>query len=366
MIIEDIAYQRYSVPFRVPFTTSHGLEQSREGLMVRVTDERGLTGYGEAVSLPSFGTANLDELERTLVDLIPRLDRLTLTDAFALVNSSSNDAGISPVLFALDTALLDIQARAAGLSIARLIKPDAAITVPLNATITDIDPQGAASAAYYAVTAGYSAVKLKIGVSTEPSLEVERVAAVREAISPETQLRLDVNGAWSIERAIEISRTVEPYDIAYLEQPLPAADVGTMARLRQEIGIPLAADESATNQQAVQELIEMEAADVIIVKPAIAGGIKVARELVHLAESADMQVVVTTSLESGVGITAALHLAATLPEPIPACGLATGALLESDLLVESPAIEGGQMSVPTSTGLGVEPIASIWNGSLGI
>lgn len=363
MIIEDVAIQHYKVPFRVPFTTSQGLEQYREGLLLRLRTDDGIIGHGEVVSLPSFGTARLAALRESLTILAKRLDRVSALDASRIVDEFASSAELAPVRFAVDTALLDIRSEAAGLSLSQHLSPEAAGSVPLNATISDQSTQGAANVAHYAVTAGYQAVKLKVGIHADPASEVERVAAIRDAIGPDAGLRLDVNGAWSIERAVEIASQIEQYDIDYLEQPLPASDVGAMAQLRKQIGIPIAADEAATTRRAVEELIETDAVDTIIIKPTVVGGISVALELIRLAESAGVRVVVTTALETGVGITAALHLAATLPPPIPACGLATGALLESDLLADSPVIEQGYMKVPDRPGLGVEPIASLWSQS---
>lgn len=363
MIIQDIDFRHYTIPFKIPFTTSRGLEQHRHGLMIRLIDDQGITGYGEAVSLPGFGTGTLDQFEDWLKDLIPRLSGSTITDAFALVHASSPDPLIAPIRFAMDTALLDIQGKEAGLSISKMIKPDAASHVPLNATISDMDASGAANAAYYAATAGYTAIKMKVGTFQDLGRDIERVAAVRDAIGPDTALRLDANGAWTFSRALEIAQRITPYDIDYIEQPLPAGDISGMAELRRQTEIALAADESATSHRAVEQIIEASAADVIVIKPAVIGGIKIARELVHLADSASIRTVVTSALESGVAITSALHLAATLSQPIPACGLATSVLLETDLLVESPRIEHGRMEVPTQPGLGVEPVSSIWKSA---
>jgi L-Ala-D/L-Glu epimerase len=359
MMLHDAIYHRYSIPFRIPFQTSHGLQQSQEGLLVRVRTESGLVGHGEAVALPSFGTATLNELERMLADAVQRLPGRTITDAFALVHSSTPTGSDGPIRFALDTALLDLQAQDAGVTIAQMITPDAASSVPLNATISQMDPAGAANAAYYAAIAGYSAVKVKAGQFTDPDTELERVSAVREAVGPNVDLRIDPNGAWSFEQTVEIARSLEPLNIEYLEQPLPSTNIDDLAALRREIAIPIAADELATSHQSVAQLIERQAVDAIVIKPAVVGGIKIARELVHLATAANIRVVVTSALESGIGIVAALHLAATLNEPIPACGLATGMLLETDLLIDSPEISNGRMMVPTKPGLGVEPLSRI-------
>jgi L-Ala-D/L-Glu epimerase len=245
-------------------------------------------------------------------------------------------------------------------SIARFLSPDAAIQVPVNATISDMNAERAATAAGYATMAGYRAIKMKAGVLSEPSAEIERVAAVREAIGPDVDLRLDINGAWTLEQAIDISRSLEPYNIAYLEQPLPASDIGALAQLRKQVNVPIAADEAASNVDRVRELISTEAVDVIVLKSGVVGGLSPCREIIDLATDADIRVVVTTALETGIAMAAALHLAATLPDPVPACGLATGALMETDLLVSSLRIESGMMRVPEGPGIGVEPVSWLW------
>lgn len=361
MMIEDALYHRYTVPFRVPFVTSTGLQQHRDGLLVQLRDRDGRIGHGEAVALTSFGTATVDVLERKLAELVPRIKGSSEQQIRELLADFEGDLSLAPVRFAVDTALLDLDSEASATTLSRYLDPDAATEVPLNATISDMDPDAAATAAGYAAMAGYQAIKMKVGAFADASREVERVAAVRDAIGPATGLRLDVNGAWSIERAIEIARMLEPYTIEYLEQPLPPGDIGALAYLRSEVGIPIAVDESVTSEEVVKEMIDREAIDVAIIKPTIIGGLTASRELIELASKAGVRVVVTTAIETGVAIAAALHLAATLPKPIPPCGLATGTLLETDLLVDSPVIRSGRMLVPDRPGLGVQPRPTIWN-----
>jgi L-Ala-D/L-Glu epimerase len=360
MIIEDAVYRHYTVPFRMPFTTSRGLQQSRRGVLLRVQTDTGITGYGEAAALPSFGTGQLSDVEGDLRNLLGRITGIPVADARELLRDREIETMAAPARFAVDTALLDIESEAAGLSISRYLKADAASSVPLNATISDMDIQGAATAASYAAMAGYSAIKMKVGAFSNPEEEIQRVAAVREAIGPDVALRLDVNGRWSLNQAIDIANRLAPYDIAYLEQPLPASDIRAIVQLHKKIRIPIAADEAASSRASVENLIELQAVDAVIIKAGVIGSISAAREIIDLATAAGIQVVVTTGLETGVAITAALHLAATLPKPVSACGLATGTLLETDQLVDSPRIRAGQMIVPVAPGLGVEPVASVW------
>ncbi|TVR68110.1 MAG: o-succinylbenzoate synthase [Sphaerobacteraceae bacterium] len=360
MIIHSIDYHHYQVPFRVPFTTSHGPVQYREGTIIRVRTDAGLTGYGESAPLPAFGTGSTESLRDVIEHLTEFLVGKPIELASMLIVASTHARRDAPVRFAFDTAFLDIDAQKNGVSISKLISPDAVETVPVNATISDMDAERAASAASYAAMVGFQAIKMKVGVLGETSLEVERVSAVREAIGPDVALRLDVNGVWTIDRAIEMARALEPYRIDYLEQPLPASYIGALGDLRKQINIPIAADETATDIDTVQELIDHQAVDAIVIKPGIIGGLSPSRDVIDLASDNGIRVVVTTALETGIAMTAALHLAATLPQPVSPCGLATGTLLETDLLVESSPIEGGMMKVPTGPGIGVTPVESIW------
>jgi O-succinylbenzoate synthase len=116
-----------------------------------------------------------------------------------------------------------------------------------------------------------------------------------------------------------------------------------MKRVQEAVSTPIAADEDLTDLDAARRILQTGAAQVLILKPMMVGGLQPARQIMKLAQAAGAAVVVTTTLDAGVGTAAALHLAATLPQESPACGLATGTLLTSDLLVRSPTVCNGWM-----------------------
>jgi L-alanine-DL-glutamate epimerase-like enolase superfamily enzyme len=184
--------------------------------------------------------------------------------------------------------------------------------------------------------------------------EVERVAAVREAIGHAVQLRLDANGAWDVDRAIATIGALRGLDLELIEQPVPGHDVEGLARVRHAVGVPIAADEAVTSVAQARRILGAGAADVLVVKPMVLGGLGPARQLIQQAREAGRDVIVTTTVDTGVGVAAALHLAATLPRPTRACGLATGPLLVGDLIGDRLAVEGGTMSISPRPGLGVE------------
>ncbi len=183
--------------------------------------------------------------------------------------------------------------------------------------------------------------------------EVARVAAVRDAAGPNVRLRLDANGAWTEEQAIATIRAIEQYDIDLVEQPVPPGDIAALHRVRAAVRIPIAADESVGGTDTVRALIDARAVDAIVVKLPVAGGVRRGAETCKLALGAGLGAIVTSALDCGIGVAAALQLAAMLPPASRGCGLATLGLLEDDLIVEELRIADGRMEVPRAPGIGV-------------
>ena len=189
---------------------------------------------------------------------------------------------------------------------------------------------------------------------------VDRVRAVRQAIGPDVRLRLDVNGAWDAATAEERLEAVTRFDLEYVEQPLAGDDAAALAELRRRVRVPIAADETVDSLKAARDLLEADAVDVLVVKPARVGGLVVGTAIAALAAEHGVPVVVSTLFETGVGIAAALAMAAGMPRggrTRADHGLATTGLLEHDLLREELVVEDGRMWLPDRPGpggLGIE------------
>ncbi|HET7034652.1 MAG TPA: enolase C-terminal domain-like protein, partial [Thermomicrobiaceae bacterium] len=173
------------------------------------------------------------------------------------------------------------------------------------------------------------------------------------ALPPGVALRLDANGGWSVAEALALLRSVAPLGIELIEQPVAAADLEGLARVRAAGLVPVAADEAVTDLETVKRIVALGAADVLVVKPMLAGGPRAGRAIVEMARAAGLCALVTTTIDSGVGIAAALHLAATLPNPPLACGLGTRSLLAGDLVTGLPPVVSGSLRLPSGFGLGI-------------
>jgi o-succinylbenzoate synthase len=320
-------------------------------LLLRLMTDAGIAGLGEASPHPALGIQGVHEAEVALSRLA---SGLLGADADRL--AAGLPEGIPPALAcALDTAALDAIARSRGVPLARLLNDQARASVPVNATIASETAAAAADeAAAAAREAGFRCVKLKVGMAPNLEGERQRAAAVRRALGPDVKLRLDANGAWTVEQAVRTIRSLAEFGLEYVEQPVAPGDLSGMARVRRDGGVPIAADEDVSGVEAARRILEAGAADTLVIKPMVVGGLRPAMEIAAMARQAGASVVVTTTVDAGVGTAAALHLAAALPGEGPACGLATGSLLAGDIVVWPLVVRAGRMALPDGPGLGVE------------
>jgi O-succinylbenzoate synthase len=173
--------------------------------------------------------------------------------------------------------------------------------------------------------AGAPAVKVKVGRDA-PAVDIDRVAAVRDAIGPHVELRVDANGAWDLDTAARVLDALARYDVALAEQPVASLD--DLAALRRRVTVPLAADECVRTVADACRLRERQAADALVLKVQPLGGVRAA---LAVAEAAGVPAIVTSMLETSVGLAAGVALACALPDLPFACGFDTLDALEGDV-----------------------------------
>ena len=354
MRVRRLRWDSFRIPLATRFETAHGPLICREGLVLRLTTDGGLEGVGEISPFPAFDGTTLDEATSELARLAPEIIGARVEDLLsALASRSDRGARVPSVRHGLDVAGHDAIARQVGISVAELMAERVERVVPVNATVAAADLGAAVARSDAAVAAGFRCVKLKVGMAATIESEVARVAAVREAIGSGVTLRLDANGAWDVDRAIATLRALDGFDLEVVEQPVAGPDLAGLAAVRRATRIPLAADEAVTGIAAAREILDRAAADALVVKPMVLGGLGPAREVIQLARAAGCGVIVTTTVDAGIGVAAALQLAATLPQPGFAAGLATGPLLTGDIVAVPLVIDRGTLALPTGPGLGV-------------
>lgn len=327
--------ESFSLPLADPLETADGRLDRREGFLVRVTVD-GTEGVGEATPLSGW-TEPLGDCEAALRSVE---DPEAALESDALAETPAARHGVS-------LAVLDARSRAADRPLYRHLGGRERVErVPANATVGDGSPDETASAAAAAVEAGFDAVKVKVGART-PADDVERLEAVRERC-PGVELRADANGAWERETAERTLSRLSPLDVAFVEQPLPAADLSGHADLRRVVDVDVALDEGVV-EHGVRGVLEAGAADAVVCKPMALGGVDVARNVAHRAREAGVESVVTTTVDGSLARAAAVHLAASLPD-VRACGVATGDRLATDLRSGVAPVRDGSALVPQGKG----------------
>jgi O-succinylbenzoate synthase len=199
--------------------------------------------------------------------------------------------------------------------------------IPVNTTVPAVDPQRAHE---LVAASGCTTAKVKVAEPGQSLADdIARVEAVRDALGPAGAIRVDANGAWSLGDAVVALGELARFDLEYAEQPVRS--LPDMAKLRRKVDVRLAADESVRTADDPLRIAEIDAADVVVVKVQPLGGV---RRCLEVAEACGLPVVVSSAIETSVGIAAGVALAAALPELPFACGLGTVTLLADDVCAD--------------------------------
>jgi o-succinylbenzoate synthase len=348
MRLEGIEVIPYSLPFREPYITARGEIHERELILVRIRGQ-GLEGWGETAALSLRGGQGIDRIAAEIRDrcwpglLEGELDPQRIWSAIA----RCRNRGASPeAVAAVDIALHDLAGRALGDPVWRLLGAAEAAPVTCNATLPAANPSETRVLAQNWADEGFRTFKLKVGVPGD----VTQVATVRQTLGEEIAIRVDANGAWSVEEAAARLEALSSHEIELAEQP-----VGTfeqMVELRRRVDVRVAADESLVSPFDARRAKELGACDVAAVKVAKVGGLGAALEI---AET--MPAYISSALEGPVGITAAAHAAAALRYRGGDAGVAHGLATErlfSGTVGRGATARDDRLHLDERPGLGVE------------
>jgi L-alanine-DL-glutamate epimerase-like enolase superfamily enzyme len=335
--------ERHTLALTSPLTTSYGSLSEREILTVSLTGADGVCGFGEAAPLPGYDGPDFELVLETLGayrEVIAASDEL---DGAQLLEACRQARDVPQALAAIDLALWDRAGRRVEKPVAELLVNDPVASVPVNATLAALDRAGAAEQAAAAVAAGFTCLKVKVGTGDDAG----RIAAVRAAAGPHVDLRLDANGAWSVDEAVRAIETLSSAGLELVEEPTHGLD--GIREVRERVAVRVAIDETAGESGALGSGI----ADAVCLKISRCGGIAGLLAAATLVRASGAEVYLASTLDGPLGVAAALHAAAALAArgPMPPCGLATLALFTDvgDVL----RARDGAIAVPMGPGLGV-------------
>lgn len=343
----------FRLALRAPLITGGVSVRFRAGFLIALNAD-GLVGWGEASPLPGWSRTSLLETETALRRAV---DGLEACGEAALEDLIDGLAGAPHARAGVAGAWADLQAQRAGRSLAAELcggqGQDVPAVVMVNALVADPEPSAVEKAARDAAADGFSAVKLKVGAA-DPVVDIARVRAARAGLGPAPELRLDANGAWDPATALDVLDRVQDCNIAYCEEPV--SGIAAIATVGGRSGVPVAVDESIRDEAGAVQALEL-GVGTLIVKPQALGGPDVALLIAARAREAGASVTVTSFLDSAVGLTHGLHVAAAMDAAAPhgrVHGLATASLLVDDVAEAPPAVAGA-MAVPGAHGLGLPP-----------
>lgn len=349
--IRRVHLHPFHIPLSTPLRIAIGEVWASAGVLVRIEVNEELVGLGEAAPLPVINGETQGSCLAIGRELAPRLiGRDPRAVATRIRELDQVVPGNACIKAAFDMALWDLQGKMAGMPVYRLLGGDVA-EVPTDQTVSIGSLEQMTQRAVRVRDAGFGAVKLKVG---GPRVEddVAKVAAVREAIGPAMDLRVDANQGWDVPTAVRALRAMEPYRIQFAEQPVARHDLEGLRAVRRAVSIPVMADESVFRATDALRLARMDAVDHLNIKLMKSGGITEAVRIGDVARAAGLRCMVGCMVESRIAIAAAAHFAA-------ACDVVTFADLdgykdfEDDPVVGGPQEKGGRLQLPPRPGLGV-------------
>lgn len=351
MRITHVELCRFELPLVSPFRSANGTETVRHGFLVHVMGPDA-EGWGECVAegVPRYSPEYSDGAHEVILRfLLPLLDPRHV-QASTLAERLAPVRGHRMAKAALEAAVLDAECRMDGLSLAARLgavhdRVPAGVAIGLQRSLGALIDQ----VAFY-VEQGYRRVKLKI----EPGNDIEPVRAVRERFGDALALQVDANQAYTLSDAAHLAR-LDPFGLQLIEQPLADDDRRGHARLAQMIRTPVCLDESISSAQDAEECIAMGACAVVNVKPSRVGGLLEAVRIRDVCVAAGVDLWCGGMLETGIGRAANVALAALDGFTLPGDISASNRYFDHDL-TEPFVLDNGYVNVPTTPGIGREPL----------
>jgi len=362
MRLVDATLYALRIPFVEGFSHSASERRCADSVVVRVRDDAGTEGFGEGTPRPYVTGETVDTmLDHLAGDLWPRVVGRELPPADHLAGVA---AFLPPCLqpgvlaphaarAALELAILDCTLRRAGRPAAAVLPPRRT-RVAYSGVVSAGPIERAVRHARRMRAVGMQHVKVKVGFDDD----VARVRAVREALGSGVSLRLDANGAWTLDRALAVLDAVVPLGIAAVEQPLPRGPVEELGRLRAATSVPVMVDESLVTAADAEALIEAKAVDFFNIRVSKCGGLAASVALAERAGASGIGVQIGSQVgETAILAAAGRHLAAAVLDVAFVEGSFGTLLLTEDVSVESVRFgHRGEAPLLRGPGLGIRVV----------
>lgn len=356
MKITGISVGEIALPLARPFKTALRTVETVNDIVVRVTTDDGQIGYGEAPPTAVITGDTKGSILCAIQEFIaPNLIGMDIEDmeclqkklhGCILKNTSAKAA--------VDMALYDLYGKRWGAPLYKLLGgAKKEIETDITISVNPIDEMVADSVD--AVKQGFRVLKVKVG--KEGKADVERIAAIRQAVGKDVLIRVDANQGWTAKQSISIISAMEDkgLDIELVEQPVPAHDLDGMRAITRQVATPILADESVFSAEDAVHIIQTGAADLVNIKLMKTGGIGKALQICSVADIYGVECMMGCMLESRLSVAAGAHLAAA-KGCITKCDLDGPSLCSVDPYKGGPVFDGAAIRMSDDPGIGVTDI----------
>lgn len=338
MNIQRIESHPYKLNFIHPFITAKGLYEHRNGFIIKIYSDSYI-GLGEVSPLKNFHKESLQECYYALEAINQTLSGVKGINQSELFQIFKLHAESMPsLLFGLETAVLDILSQESDLPMSKYINKKSKSTLKLNGV------HGVHNEKQFEV------IKVKLGHNNIYD-DIEMLDKLTTEYSKNVKFRIDVNEQLDLVKAIRFCKSIEKFNIDYIEQPLPADHLEDLYELRMHTSIKIALDESITNYESAYKIIENQSADIFVIKPMLVGGYADTNKIIEMARSEEVDCVITNMLDGAINRMGCIHLALS-NNIYRECGLSMDRLFRRDLAI-TPKIKKGKISILNTPGLGI-------------
>lgn len=350
--IQSIEIFAIQLPFQHPFVVSYTRYDTMPSIIVKITTDEGIVGYGEGVPdehvTGETWESTFSVLKHVLAPAVLGTDPLNFAALHEIMNRKIS--GVPTAKAAIDIACFDLAGKALGVPVYTLLGGRIHERFPITAVLSMDTPENMAKVAGERKQEGYRSFKIKVGSNIYQ--DIERIQAIYDTIGKTCRFRVDVNQGWKTEaNALTAIRLIKDLPIDWLEQPVEASQIDALASIRRKTDIPIMADEALIGMREMREIIAKQAADRVNIKLMKCGGLFPAQKLVHQAEMAGIECQIGSMVESSIASSAGLHLAFSkkMVTSIEITGPLRFTKDVGNLHYDIPYV-----SLPTKPGLGIE------------
>jgi len=352
MRVRDMKFTTVTVPFTEPEVWSGGSRPGITSTLVEVFTDEGVTGIGEAVPAPTpeVTMAALSNIRDLVIGEDPSHVERIVHKVYSLGGFYPFATMANCALAGVEMALWDITGKTLGKPVHTFFGGPLRTEVPYMYFVQRKAATDMVDDARRAIQAGFRTIYTKVGLDYADDVAVVRT--LREAIGPEPRLRVDANEAWSPGTALRILREMEPYNLEYIEQPIPMSDLDHLRALRARTNVPIAANQSSWTNRDLYQVLATGAVDIVMTDPHQAGGLLAFKKAAGIAEAAGVPIVFHSLGPLAITTYAAMHVIASSANFF-LDNQTYNHMLADDVVVAAPRFHQGRLRLPEGPGIGV-------------